>query len=226
MYSATDSWESLYKKSELAYPTEGVIRIFKGKFPNLKLDNDFAGKSICDLGYGDGRHFPLFDRLNLKCHGVEISEQILQQTRDEQALSGLNLDLRVGNAANIPFEDESFDYLMSWNSCYYMTHGGANFDRHVEEMSRVVKKGGYFIVSVPTSKCFIFKDSTESRPGYRTIQDDYFQVRNGEEMRCFTSSEELEKTFSGDFENFSHAEIDMDWFGLSYNWFVMVARKK
>lgn len=225
MYEAKKAWEEVYRSSRMSYPAEGVIRIFLGQFPELKLDRNFQGKRILDLGYGDGRHFPLFDRLEMLSSGVEISEKIVASTREIDALSHISLDLRAGSAANIPFEDETFDYLLAWNSCYYMGSGASDFERHVEEMARVVRRDGYLVISVPTSNNFIFSSATVSRPGYRTIADDYFGTRNGEEMRCFETKDELEAAFSSTFGDFCHAEIDMKWFGLAYNWFVMVARK-
>ena len=46
----------------------------------------FNGKSVIDLGYGDGRNFPLFQRLGLRTFGMEISDEIIDGFRNNQDL--------------------------------------------------------------------------------------------------------------------------------------------
>ena len=50
-----EAWRNLFTREFLAYPPEPLIRILLGKFPNLSFFNqDYTGKSVIDLGYGDG----------------------------------------------------------------------------------------------------------------------------------------------------------------------------
>ena len=224
-YDPQLKWSELYSEHRLAYPAEGVIRIFLGKFPNLKINNEFDGKSILDLGFGDGRHFPLFKRLNMRIFGVEIADEIVKSTYKNNFFKNFNMDLRVGNNANIPFQKQSFDYLISWNASYYMGPNNYDFSKHVDEMARVLKNSGNLIISVPMKKCFIFKDAQEVKPGYVKIVDDYFRVRDGEVMRQFNNLDDLKNCFSKHFDQFSCAEIDMEWFGLRYSWHIMVCQK-
>ena len=44
-------------------------------------------------------------------------------------------------------------------------------------------------------------------------------------MRMFSSRNELVEAFSDYFEEFCHADIDMEWFGFAYHWHVFVAKK-
>ena len=224
-YDSQAKWNELYAEHRLAYPAEGVIRILLGNFPDLKINNEFNGKSILDLGFGDGRHFPLFQRLNMDICGVEISDDIVTATYNNSYFDHYNMDLRVGNNANIPFEDRKFDYLLSWNSSYYMGPNNFDFSRHVDEIARVLKSSGNLIISVPSKNCFIFKDSQEVQPGYVKITNDYFRVREGEIMRRFNDIDDLKYCFAEHFDQFSCAEIDMDWFGLRYSWHIMVCKK-
>lgn len=225
-YDASASWNNIYGKgADVAYPAEAVIRVFLGEFPKLLFDKNFSGKKILDLGYGDGRHFPLFKRLNLKLSGVEITQEIVDNTLRKETFKDYDLDLRAGSAGNIPFDDDVFDYLISWNSCYYMSKDNLKFEGHVGEMLRVVKKNGWVIVSVPAPTSFIFKSSEDMGNGYVVIKDDYFGARNGEIMRCFTDVDDLVSEFEDRVADVSLATINMDWFGLDYDWYVMVARK-
>ena len=64
------------------------------------------------------------------------------------------------NTDNLNFKSNYFNMLLSWNSCYYMSpEDPFNFQKHVFEISRVLKKNGTIIISIPKKTCFIFKDS-------------------------------------------------------------------
>ncbi|HZH26070.1 MAG TPA: hypothetical protein VEY95_02700 [Azospirillaceae bacterium] len=93
-------------------------------------------------------------------------------------------------------------------------------------MARVLKRGTWIVCSIPKQDCFIFRDSTpHTAVGYRVIQGDYFGVRNGEVMRCMESRADVEASFGTRFDTFCHADLDMDWFGLSSRWHVFCARR-
>lgn len=228
-YESGKAWDKLYlQQSEMAYPAEGVIRIFKGRFPELTMPRDHDGLSILDLGCGDGRHLPLFHGLGFKVSAVEITDPICEVLRERMTGYGVDANIRTGHAGSLPFDDNSFDRLMTWNSCYYMSHGGAQFEDHVDEMARVIKPGGWIVASIPKKTSFIFKNSVEAgRPGYSVIRDDYFAgSRNGEVMRCMEDRADLVASFAPRFEGFCHADLDMEWFGLPYHWHVFCAQKK
>lgn len=228
-YQSGEAWDKLYlQQSDMAYPAEGVIRLFKGRFPELTMPRGEAGLSILDLGCGDGRHLPFFQGLGFKVSAVEITETICEVLRKRMAGYGVDADIRVGHAGSLPFEDDSFDRLLTWNSCYYMSLGGRKFSDHVTEMARVLKPGGWITASIPKKASFIFRNSVEAdQPGYRIIKDDYFGGgRNGEVMRCMQDRADMVASFAPHFDRFCHADLDMEWFGLSYHWHVFCAQKK
>ncbi|SIS53689.1 class I SAM-dependent methyltransferase [Phaeovulum vinaykumarii] len=229
-YQSDKAWDKLYlAQAEMAYPAEGVIRIFKGRFPELQMPRAHAGLSILDVGCGDGRHLPFFHGLGFSVSAVEITDAICEVLRTRMAGYGVPADIRTGHAGALPFDTASFDRLMTWNSCYYMSLGGMTFDDHVSEMARVLRPGGWIVASIPKKTSFIFRNSVpvEARPGYRVIMDDYFDGgRNGEIMRCMEDRADLEAAFAGEFDTFCHADLDMEWFGLAYHWHVFCARRK
>ena len=224
MSDAANQWTQFYtKNTDIMYPAEAVIRIFKGEYPNLKMPKPKRGDSILDVGCGDGRHFPLLASLGMKLIGSEISKEITTTLRDR--LKGLDVILGVGTCAKLPWATGIFNYLLAWNSCYYMQPGG-KFEEHVAEMARVIKPGGWIVCSVPKTSCFIFKDSEFGADGYVTIANDHFGLRNGERMRWFEDDDDLVAAFDSHFTNFCHADIDIDMFGLAYNWHVFTAERR
>ena len=226
-YNLDYQWSKAYsKKSDIAYPAEGVIRIFKGKFPNLDLSCLPKNAKVCDLGCGDGRHLLFLNSLGFDVHGVEISDLIINKLTESMNSYNSPCQLYVGRASEIPVEDGKFDCLITWNSCYYMDNNNIDFYSHLMEMSRVIRKGGYFICSIPKKDCFIFKDSIAHEiNGYRVVKNDYFDMRDGQVMRCFENKEEFMNDLGKYFKDIIYADINMEWFGLSYRWHIAVAKK-
>ncbi len=226
-YNAKEAWTKAILSKEMAYPAEYVIRIFKGKYPKLDLDkHSFLDKKLCDLGCGDGRHFVLLKECGFKVYGVEITKEIVDTVKERiENILHEEQDIRVGNNSNIPFEDNFFDYLLSWNSCYYM-NVEPDFRMCVKEISRIIKPEGYLILSIPKKTCFIYKNSDNIKEGYCIIRSDPHNIRNGEMLRVFEDEEEIKREFSEYFENFIFSSIHDDCFGFEYHWHLVVCQKK
>ncbi len=227
IYDAKKEWSNqILNKKDYSYPSEYVIRIFKGNYPHLKFPNlAFKKKKICDLGCGDGRNLILLNECGFKIHGVEISEKIVNKVKLRMKHQKIKCDIKTGTNSNIPYEKSFFDFLLSWNSCYYMDDK-LEFEKIVKEFARVLKKNGYLVLSIPKKTCFIYKKSNEVKKGYKMIMDDPFKVRNGQILRCFENENEIINSFSKYFKNFIFGSIEDDCFGLSYHWHLVICQKK
>jgi SAM-dependent methyltransferase len=226
-YQPGSQWTGHFAQQGLAYPAEYVIRIFRGSYPHLAMPKPTPGQSVLDVGCGDGRHLPFFANLGLEAHGVEIAEPIVGQLRERLAPLGIAPErLHVGSCASLPFADASFDYVMAWNSAYYMSLDNADFAVHARELCRVLRPGGWLVLSVPKPSAFIFAGSEPAAaPGCRVVRQDPFGVRNGEIMRVFQDATELAAAFESYCNGFCHADIHDDCFGYAYHWFLLAARR-
>ena len=228
-YDAKKEWTQFYlgKNSNWkTYPNEYVVRIFMGNYPRLNLDKSkYAGQRICDVGCGDGRNLVLFHDLGLETHGVEITNEIVTWTKQRlKVVENIEVDIRVGTNDAIPFEDNYFDYLISWGACYYMGEQG-DFGQYVNEFARVLKSGGYCILLIPKPSHFIFRNSISLRPGYRLIERDTVGIRNGEIMRVFSDVREIEESFGDYFDQFVFGSQEDDCFGEDMHAFLVVCMR-
>ncbi len=208
------------------YPVEFVVRVFLGTYPDLHMPKDeYNGKRILDLGYGDGRNMPLLSNLGMKIHGVEISEDINRYVQERLAILGIQAELKVGTNAHIPYDNGNFQYVLACHSCYYVEPGDT-FSDNLAEIARVLEPGGFFILSLPMPGSYILKDAKPLPDGHYEITKDPYGLRNGTVFCVFDSEQEIQKVFSLFFANFSIGYCNDMFWGIHQKVWTVVCRKK
>ena len=103
-----------------------------------KLKN---GSKILDIGCGKG--FMLFDFMKLNpnfvLEGIDISDYAITN-----AVPEVKKFLKVGDAKNLPYEDNSFDLVISINTTHNLEINQCK--KALSEMERVSRKDKYLIV--------------------------------------------------------------------------------
>lgn len=207
-------------------PSEDLVRIFKGRYPNHAFDTeDYASSTICDLSVGEGRNLVFLATLGFdRIAGTEISREMVDLATSRAADAGLEADIRQGTNLAAPFDDGEFDYLVSWNSCYYVESEG-DFPGHVAEFARILRPGGHLVLSIPMKSHRVLKDCEDLGSGYSVLRNDHYDVRNGAVWRTFADIDEITEAFSPTFTDFSTAAITDDMFGYAYHHHLVVCRK-
>ena len=115
-----------------------------------------------DLGCGIGRHALLFARLGFEVSAVDLAEAGLAEVRRNAEAEGLEIDARVAAMTELPFADDEFDYVLSFNVLY---HGDpAVVRRAIAEIRRVLKPGGIFQGTMLSRRNAGFGVGTEVAP--------------------------------------------------------------
>jgi ubiquinone/menaquinone biosynthesis C-methylase UbiE len=127
-----------------------------------RLLGDGPGE-LLDVGCGGGAHAAAFAERGWSVTGVDVSPAQLELARRR------GVEVHEADAAELPFEDESFDAAVSM-----FTHTDVeDFAAMVLETARVVRPGGPFVY-LGVHPCFVGphafvhdRDVPELHPGYR-----------------------------------------------------------
>jgi len=124
---------------------------------------DFAGARglrVLEIGCGLGTDGVRFAKAGADYTGVDLTDAAIELARKRFELSGLRGELRVSDAENLDFADESFDLVYS----HGVLHHTPDIARAVSEIHRVLKPGGRAIVML------YHRDSYNYRVGIRILR--------------------------------------------------------
>ncbi len=103
--------------------------------------------SVLDIGCGSGRTtIPLYER-GFKAIGVDITPAMIDTAKKIAASKKLVIDYRVGDATKLNFPDNFFDNAIFANNGWAQIPGKENRQKALGEIYRVMKPGGYFILT-------------------------------------------------------------------------------
>jgi ubiquinone/menaquinone biosynthesis C-methylase UbiE len=99
--------------------------------------------SVLEVAPGPGYFAVELARLgNYEITGLDISKTFVKIASENAANAGVRIDFRQGNASNMPFAAESFDFLL----CRAAFKNFSEPARALEEMYRVLKPGGKALI--------------------------------------------------------------------------------
>lgn len=106
--------------------------------PGFAGFEQWRGKRVLEVGVGLGTDFVRFVRAGAEATGVDLTEAAVAAVRERLALEGMEADLRVADAEELPFGDGEFDLVYSWG----VLHHTPNTRRALAEVRRVLRPGG------------------------------------------------------------------------------------
>jgi ubiquinone/menaquinone biosynthesis C-methylase UbiE len=96
---------------------------------------------VLEVAVGTGLNLPEYP-LDARVTGIDLSPEMLELARRRISLSGREIDLRTGDAQDLPFDDESFDVVV----CTYSLCNIPDPAVAVAEMHRVLRPGGRLVL--------------------------------------------------------------------------------
>lgn len=100
-----------------------------------------ATGQVLEVGVGTGRNFPFYPS-GVVLTGLDLSPAMLAIARQRAADLGVEVDLREGDAQELPFDPASFDTVVCTLSlCAVPDHA-----KVIAEMARVLRPGGRLLL--------------------------------------------------------------------------------
>lgn len=108
----------------------------------LELTNVLNGnQKMLEIGSGKGRLLKHLRDMGYDAQGTEIELEYIGKAKQ---LYG-NLPITFIDSDILPFEDNSFDVVMSFDVFEHIS----DTDKHLNEVKRVLKKDGYYLLQTP-----------------------------------------------------------------------------
>ena len=239
-----EKWSNFYSNlNSFMQPNEYLLKLLLGNYEGKKnflegkdsWENTFANLKCLDSACGDGRNISLLSRLGFSVFATEISDDICKKVFKNVCSAGVRIpktNIETGFNNSLPFDDSFFDFLISWNAIYYLDHHKHEIRENIDEVSRVLKKGGFFIGSIPGPRCYSLLGA--KKVGTHQVQINPSTNSNWgggllKNTLCYIikTQKELKSVLSDQFINIQISELYWDGFGSSpLHYFMFVGEKK
>jgi ubiquinone/menaquinone biosynthesis C-methylase UbiE len=138
-----------------------------------------GNERVLDIATGPGYIAEAFARAAREVMGVDLTAAMLAIGEERTKQNGVsNVSFRIGDAQNLPFENESFDVVVCRLALHHMQDPG----RVVREMARVCRVGGTILMED------VYASEHLGRAEY---QDRWEKLRDPSHVRVLPMSEHL-----------------------------------
>jgi ubiquinone/menaquinone biosynthesis C-methylase UbiE len=130
---------------------------------------DFASDTKVErkvLDCGAGGSFPkmaLFVKNGFETHGIEILDDRLDMAENYAEENKVNFKIIKGDMRSLPYESESYGFAYTYNTIFHMNKEDIGIA--IDEMFRVVKKGGLIYVNLLSIDDSRYGKGIETSPG-------------------------------------------------------------
>lgn len=162
------------------------------------------GQKVLEIGVGLGADHQMFAQNGAILSGCDLTERAIENTAKRLNLFGLQSDLQLADAENLPYADSSFDKVYSWG----VIHHSPNTPQIVEQIHRVLKPGGEVRVMVYNKHSIVgymlwMRYGLMRLRPFTSLQDIYSRYLESPGTKAYTYKEGREL-----FKDFKDVEID------------------
>lgn len=103
-------------------------------------------KTILDCGAGGSMPpLGLFKSHGFNTTGIELDTKAIHEADLFSKEHGIDLNIQEGDMTALPFADDTFDFVYSYNSIFHMKK--VEIAKSIQELKRVLKPGGLMFVN-------------------------------------------------------------------------------
>lgn len=105
---------------------------------NLINYDELKGKKVLDIAVGTGWSTEQFCRAGADVTAIDLTPKAVEITKKRLAINNLSANVMEADQENLPFPDNSFDYVLAWGCLMH----SPNTEKAINEIYRVLKPGG------------------------------------------------------------------------------------
>ena len=136
-------WDDIFRsKGWGRYPPEHIVRFVARTFSRAR---DRSAIRLLEIGCGPGANIWFMAREGFSVCGIDGSATAIHRAKQRLTEEGLTADLRIGDYAQLPWPDSTFDGAIENVSLY--CNPSAAIDRALNEVHRVLRPGASFLSS-------------------------------------------------------------------------------
>lgn len=217
-------WEDFNKKKTNypKYPNETMLKVLFGNHLENKIEF-LPNMHVLDVGCGFGNNLIPFLELGYECAGTEVTDDMAAQTETILRQKGYETRIKKGFNTALPFNDETFDILLSINVIHYES-SEEDIKKAFQEYRRVLKKNGILFLSTTGDNHEIKRKAKLVGNSLYTIQNHDF--RDGTTMFFFDNPKYLEKFLNPHFYDIEIGKVGEYFPKLQYEYFIAVCKAK
>lgn len=140
----SDYWDNRWNNSGIDESTFKKLDFYPIKQSEKILQNYSINESILELGCGAGRIFLHYKNKNYNIKGIEYSKIAVKNI---QKILKNKKDVLQGNVLNLPYEDNSFNYILAFG-LFHNLEKFKDIQKAFTESARVLKSDGKLLFSV------------------------------------------------------------------------------
>ncbi len=159
---------------------------------------------VLEIGFGAGNNLWFLAEAGFTVSGIEYSETAVEHAKERLAKLGLSLDLRGGDLKDLPYADESFDFVLDRGALTQNSHEAVQ--AAAGEIHRVLVPGGQLL-------CFTLfgEEHPERRFGTEVAPGSFDHFTEGYFRTVGLTSFFSEASLRGLFNMFGHVTVSRTW---------------
>jgi SAM-dependent methyltransferase len=222
------TWDEIYQKGhrhQNRYPFDTVVRFVFSHSPKDIPRNEV---SVFEIGCGVGNNLWFAAREGFQVSGIDASKAAINLATKRFDEEGLKGDLRVGDANQLPYDDNCFDIAIDRAALSHTPK--ETITKSIDEIHRVLKPGGKFHFNPFGDRCSsaqrLAHNSNDKDGNLTDISDGYLA---GAGLASVYSRDDVERLFENGWELLSmmcieHTNMNEPLFMKHEEWIVIAEK--
>lgn len=127
--------------------SQGWVKHIIGRLD--RLGGVRPGMRVLEIGSAQGRGLIALDQMGFDAVGVEPWAPAIEVSKELARHEGASIDIRLGRAEALPFDDNSVDCVIAMSVMEHVT----DLQASLSEICRVLRPGGYFWFNSASAMC-------------------------------------------------------------------------